>query len=88
MYILSGMYNEAASQYFLSDGRRELTSANYLLMAPTSYTPCANCPCIYLDTNYQIRQAPCADIKKFLCEFKGKIILVFSFRLYCVVNFF
>jgi hypothetical protein len=42
-------------------------------MAPASYTACTNCPCVYLDGNYQTRQAPCSDLRGFVCEFKGDV---------------
>jgi hypothetical protein len=50
-----------------------LTAAKLALMAPASYTACTNCPCVYLDGNYQTRQAPCSDLRGFVCEFKGDV---------------
>jgi len=49
------MYSPTSTTYVLSDGRREMTSSMFALLAPASYSACANCPCIYLDSKFETR---------------------------------
>ena len=69
------MYKTSSTNYLLSDGRRELTSAMFSQLAPASYSACASCPCIFLDSNFETRNAPCNELRSFLCEFKGQLLL-------------
>jgi hypothetical protein len=65
------MYAVTATNYWLSDGRRELTRTQFLTMAPPLYSPSSTMTCVYIGPDHFLRHSDCADLRQPLCEFKG-----------------
>jgi hypothetical protein len=79
-YLNKGIYRGGSNGYYLSDGRRELNSTQFSAMAPAGYsvTCSTDCPCVYLDSNFQTRNSNCSGPRNYLCEFKGSFLEFFN----------
>jgi hypothetical protein len=74
IFAPKGIYSNSANTWTLSDGIREMDSAQFNDLA-TSTTPqtctTANCNCVYLDSSSNLNTADCTENRQYMCEHKG-----------------
>ena len=73
-YIFQGMAQESGSDYMILADGRDMTKAEFLDLE-SSKSPdesaCADCTCVFIDEDTNLRRGKCNEKRQILCEYKG-----------------